>query len=76
MAKRNADMDRAGKNRFCPFVTVKNLIVCALILFAKLQCIIFGTVPSNKIFYTFFIPIILRILLIASPSIGFSLLLF
>ena len=53
MAKRNADMDRAGKNRFCPFVTVKNLIVCALILFAKLQCIIFGTVPSNKIFYIF-----------------------
>ena len=53
MAKRNADMDRAGKNRFYPFVTVKNLIVCALILFAKLQCIIFGTVPSNKIFYIF-----------------------
>ena len=37
MAKRNADMDRAGKNRFCQLVTVKNLIVCALILFAKLH---------------------------------------
>ena len=35
MAKRNADMDRAGKNRSCQIVTVKNLIVCALILFAK-----------------------------------------
>lgn len=37
MAKRNADMDRVGKNRFCQLVTVKNLIVCALILFAKLH---------------------------------------
>ena len=31
----------------------KNFIVCALILFAKLRCIIFGTVPSYKIFYIF-----------------------
>lgn len=32
----------------------KNFIVCALILFAKLQYIFFGIVPSNKIFYTLF----------------------
>mgnify|MGYP004579532251 CR=1 FL=1 len=32
----------------------KNFIGCALILFAKLQYIFFGIVPSNKIFCTLF----------------------